>query len=59
MEIAYDRNHMHDLDKVLNTGMKLGGLGKTMEIDELKFSAKRKYKRVRASEGLCAFGVVE
>ena len=32
-------------NKVLNAEIKLGGLGKTMEIDESKFSATRKYKR--------------
>jgi len=38
-------------NKVLNAGIKLGGLGKTMDIDESKFGAKRKYKRGRVSEG--------
>ena len=46
-------------NKVLNAGIKLGGLGKTVEIDELKFGAKRKYKRGRFSEGPWVFGVVE
>ena len=46
-------------NKVLNAGIKLGGLGKTVEIDELKFGAKRKYKRGRVSEGPWVFGVVE
>ena len=32
-------------NKVLNAGIKIGGLGKTVEIDESKFGAKRKYKR--------------
>ena len=45
-------------NKVLNDGIKLGGLGKTVEIDESKFGAKRKYKRGRVSEGP-VFGVVE
>ncbi|XP_015778689.1 PREDICTED: uncharacterized protein LOC107356600, partial [Acropora digitifera] len=31
-------------NKVLNAGIKIGGLGKTVEIDESKFGAKRKYK---------------
>jgi len=34
-------------NKVLNAGIKLGGLGKTMEIDQSKFGSKRKYKRGR------------
>ena len=34
-------------NKVLNAGIKIGGLGKTVEIDESKFGAKRKYKRGR------------
>ena len=46
-------------NKVLNGGIKLGGLGKTMEIDELKSGAKRKYKRGRISEGPWVFGIVE
>ena len=46
-------------NKVLNAGIKLGGLGKTVEIDKSKFGAKRKYKRARVSEGPCVFGVVE
>ena len=45
--------------KVVNAGIKLGGLGKTVEIDESKFGAKRKYKRWRVSEGLRVFVVVE
>ena len=46
-------------NKVLNAGIKIGGLGKTVEIDESKFGAKRKYKRGRVSEGLWVFGIVE
>ncbi|XP_074606421.1 uncharacterized protein LOC141859458 [Acropora palmata] len=46
-------------NKVLNAGIKIGGLGKTVEIDESKFGAKRKYKRGRVSEGPWVFGVVE
>ena len=45
--------------KVVNAGIMLGGLGKTVEIDESKFGAKRKYKRWRVSEGLRVFVVVE
>ncbi|XP_067051119.1 uncharacterized protein [Acropora muricata] len=43
-------------NKVLNAGIKIGGLGKTVEIDESKFGAKRKYKRGRVSEGPWVFG---
>ena len=46
-------------NKVLNAGIKLGGLGKIVEVDESKFGAKRKYKRGRVSEGPWVFGVVE
>ena len=46
-------------NKVLNAGIKLGGLGKAVEIDKSKFGAKRKYKRGRVSEGPWVFGVVE
>jgi len=46
-------------NKVLNAGIKLGGLGETVEIDESKFGTKRKYKRGRVSEGPWVFGVVE
>ena len=45
-------------NKVLNAGIKIGGLEKTVEIDESKFGAKRKYKRGRVSEGPWVFGVV-
>ena len=31
-------------NKVLNAGIKIGGLRKTVELDELKFGAKRKYR---------------
>ena len=37
-------------NKVLNAGIKLGGLGKTVEIDKSKFGAKRKYKRGRVCQ---------
>ena len=46
-------------NKVLNAGIKIQGLGKTVEIDKSKFGAKRKYKRGRVSEGPWVFGVVE
>ena len=46
-------------NKVLNARITIGGLGKTVEIDESKFGAKRKYKRGRVSEGPWVFGVVE
>ena len=46
-------------NKVPNAGIKLGGLGKTVEIDESNFCAKRKYKRERVSEGPWVFGLVE
>ena len=46
-------------NKVLNAGIKLGALGKTMEIDESRFGAKRNYKRGRFLEGPWVFGVVE
>ena len=44
--------------KILNAGIQLGGIGKTVEIDESKFGAKRKYQRGRVSEGLWVFGAV-
>ena len=45
-------------NKVLNVGIKLGCLGKTVEIDESKFGAKRKYKRgsLRRSVGVWSSG---
>ena len=33
--------------KIMNADMKIGGVGKTVEIDESKFGAKRKYQRGR------------
>ena len=33
-------------NKFLNSGMKISGVGKTVEIDESKFDAKRKYQPV-------------
>ena len=47
------------VNKILNVEIKLGGVGKTLEIDESKFGAKRKHKRGRVSEGPWVFGVVE
>ncbi|XP_078362352.1 uncharacterized protein LOC144646583 [Oculina patagonica] len=46
-------------NKILNAGIKIGGVGKTVEIDESKFGAKRKYQRGRVSEGPWVFGAVE
>ena len=46
-------------NKMLNADMKIGGVGKTVEIDESKFGAKRKYRRGRVSEGPWVFGAVE
>ena len=46
-------------NKILNAEIKLGGVGKNVEIDKSKFGAKRKYKRGRVSEGPWVFGVVE
>lgn len=45
--------------KILNGNIKLGGRGKTVEIDESMFGAKRKYNRGRVSEGTWVFGMVE
>ena len=46
-------------NKIMNSGMKIGGVGKTVEIDESKFGAKRKYRRGRVSEGPWVFGAIE
>ena len=46
-------------NKILNSGMKIGGVGKTVEIDESKFGAKRKYQRGQVSEGPWVFGAIE
>ena len=53
-------------NKILNSGMKIGGVGKTVEIDESKFGAKRKYQWGRAclepsNEGprKCCFSVFQ
>ena len=45
--------------KILNGNIRLGGRGKTVEIDESLFGHKRKYNRGRVSEGAWVFGMVE
>ena len=45
--------------KILHGNIKLGGRGKTVEIDESMFGHKRKYNRGRVSEGTWVFGMVE
>ena len=45
--------------KILHGNIKLGGRGKTVEIDESMFGHKRKYNRGRVSEGAWVFGMVE
>ena len=45
--------------KILHGNIKLGGRGKTVEIDESMFGHKRKYNRGRVSEVACVFGMVE
>ena len=43
----------------MNAEITLGDGGKTVEIDESKFGAKRKYQRGSVSEGRWVFGTVE
>lgn len=45
--------------KILHGNIKLGGRGKTVEIDESMFGHKRKYNRGRVSIGTWVFGMVE
>ena len=45
--------------KILNGNLKLGGRGKTVEIDESMFGHKRKYNRGRIGRGTWVFGIVE
>ena len=45
--------------KILHGHIKLGGRGKTVEIDESMFGHKRKYNRGRISKGTWVFGMVE
>ena len=45
--------------KILHGNIKLGGRGKTIEIDESMFGHKRKYNRGRISRGTWVFGMVE
>ncbi|PFX33813.1 putative transposase-like protein [Stylophora pistillata] len=45
--------------KILHGNLKLGGRGKTIEIDESMFGHKRKYNRGRVGQGTWVFGMVE
>lgn len=45
--------------KIMDGNIKLGGRGKTIEIDESMFGNKRKYNRGRISRGTWVFGMVE
>jgi len=46
-------------EKILHGNIKLGGHGKTVEIDESMFGHKRKYNRGRIGKGTWVFGMVE
>jgi len=46
-------------EKILHGNIKLGGCGKTVEIDELMFGHTRKYNRSRIGKGTWVFGMVE
>jgi len=43
----------------MNHHLKLGGRGKTIEINESMFSHKRKYNRGRIGQGMWVFGMDE
>lgn len=45
--------------KILNSNVRLGGRGKTVEIDESMFGHKRKYNRSRVSRDTWVLGMVE
>ena len=45
--------------KILNGNFKLGGQGKTVEIDKSMFKKKKKYNHGCVSEGQWMFGMVE
>ena len=45
--------------KIMHSNVKLGGRGKTIEIDESMFGNKRKYNRGRISRGTWVFRMVE
>ena len=45
--------------KILHGNVRLGGRGKTVEIDESMFGHKRKYNRGRIGRGTWVFGMVE
>ena len=45
--------------KIVHGNIKLGGRGKTVEIDESMFGHKRKYNRGRIGRGTWVFGMVE
>ena len=45
--------------KILHGNIKVGGRGKTVDIDESMFGLQRKYNRGRVSEGAWVFGMLE